>query len=56
MFAKGASTLLRLSVSAYAKSTNGFFGNDVVMSETGRQQYGPLGPVLFAFFIDDIAR
>ena len=51
-----APSLLHLAVLAYTKPCKLFFGNDVIMSETGIQQGDPLRPVLFALFIDGVAR
>ena len=51
-----APSILRLASTAYATSSHLVIGNKTIISETGIQQGDPLGPVLFAFAVDKIAR
>ena len=48
--------MLRLASTAYATSSHLVIGNETILSEIGIQQGDPLGPVLFALAIDEIAR
>ena len=48
--------IFRLASSAYATSSHLVIGNETILSETGVQQGDPLGPVLFALAVDEIAR
>ena len=47
---------LRFASTAYATSSHLVIGNETILSETGVQQGDPLGPVLFAKAVDEIAR
>ena len=51
-----AKSLYHLVNMAYGKPTNLLFGDDIIASSTGVQQGDPLGPLLFALAVDDIAR
>ena len=51
-----APSVLRLASTAYATSSLLVIGNETILSETGVQQGDPLGPVLFALAVDQIAR
>ena len=51
-----APSILRLASTAYATSSHLVIGNETILSETGVQQGDPLGPVLFALAVDEIAR
>ena len=51
-----APSILRLISTAYATSSHLVIGNETILSETGVQQGDPLGPVLFALAVDEIAR
>ena len=48
--------MLRLVLNAYAMSNYLAIGNEAILSENGIQQDDPLGPVLFAWAVDIIAR
>ena len=50
-----APSILHLASTAYATSSNLVIGNETILSETGVQQDDPLGPVLFALAVDEIA-
>ena len=51
-----APSILRLASTAYATSSHLVIGNETILSETGVQQGDPLGPVLFAMAVDEIAK
>ena len=51
-----APSILHLALTAYATSSHLVIGNETILSETGVQQGDPLGPVLFALAVDEIAR
>ena len=51
-----APSILCLASTAYATSSHLVIGNETILSETGVQQGDPLGPVLFALAVDEIAR
>ena len=51
-----APSILRLASTAHATSSHLVIGNETILSETGVQQGDPLGPVLFALAVDEIAR
>ena len=48
--------ILRLSLSAYPTRSHLVIGNETILSETGVQQSDPLGPVLFAMAVGELAR
>ena len=56
VFSSRVPSILRLALTAYATSSNLVIGNETILSETGVQQGDPLGPVLFALAVDEIAR
>ena len=49
-------SILRLASTAYATSSHLVIGNETILSETGVQEGYPLGPVIFALAVDEIAR
>ena len=49
-------SILRLASTAYVTSSHLVIGNETVLSDTGVQQVDPLGPILFAMAVDEIAR
>ena len=51
-----ARSILRLALTAKATSSHLVIGNETILSEYGVQQGDPLGPVLFALAVDEIAR
>ena len=51
-----APSILHLASTAYATSSHLVIGNETILSETGVQQGDPLGQVLFALAVDEIAR
>ena len=51
-----APSILRLALTAYATSSHLVIGNETILCETGVQQGDPLGPVLLALAVDDVAR
>ena len=51
-----APSILRLASTAHATSSHLVIGSETILSETGVQQEDPLGPVLFALVVDEIAR
>ena len=51
-----APSILRLASTVYATSSHLVIGNETILSETGVQQGDPLGPVLFALAVVEIAR
>ena len=55
MFIKRPS-ILRLASTAYATSNHLVIGNETILSDSGVQQGNPLGPILFALAVDEIAR
>ena len=50
-----APTLYQLAQHAYAAPSDLLFGSDIIQSQTGIQQGDPLGPLLFAFGVDEVA-
>ena len=50
-----APSILRLTLTAYATSSHLVIDNETILSETGVQQGDPLGPVLFAMAVDEVA-
>ena len=51
-----APTLYQLAHHAYAAPSDLLFGSDIIQSKTGIQQGDPLGPLLFALGVDEVAR
>ena len=51
-----APSILRLASTAYATSSHLVIDNETILSETGVQQGDPLGPAMFAYSVDEIAR
>ena len=51
-----ATSILRLALTAYAASSHLVIGNVTILFETSVQQSDPLGSVVFALAVDEIAR